>query len=394
MKNPKKALGITAVAAAAASSAAVLTHRIRSEKEEKLPQLPQKNKYPFVFVHGLNGWGASEGVNGILPYWGATCGDLTEFLGAYGYECYSASVGPVSSAWDRACELYAQLYGTKVDYGKVHSLKNNHKRFGRDFSSCPLGAESTSIVLLGHSFGGATVRLLSELMANGDEDERSATAAEDLSPLFKGGLDKNIFSIVTLASPMNGTTAYDMFEDPDFRVDAVKVPLRHRLLSRLMSFGTRPRTDDRNPNDYASFDMHVDNALAMNDRIETLKDVYYFSVPCCFTRDGKPQKGMEALFAMRSAQIGAYTGKTRGGFVIDDSWRENDGLVNTVSAKAPIGAPSKELDRSNIERGVWNVFPALEGDHMWLQGGLMHRHDIKAFYLDLLELIRGLFSLR
>ena len=185
---------------------------------------------------------------------------------------------------------------------------------------------------------------------NEDEDERKATKADELSPLFKGGLDKNIFSIVTLASPMNGTTAYDMFMDPDFRVDTVKVPLCHRLLSRLMSFGTRPKTDDRSAKDYASFGMHVDSALAMNSRIETLKDVYYFSVPCCFTNDGKSRKGMEVLFAMRSAQIGAYTGRTGGGFVIDDSWRENDGLVNTVSARAPIGAPSKDLDRSNVEK--------------------------------------------
>ena len=344
----------------------------------------------FVFVHGLSGWGSYDETYRRMPYWGMRTGDLISYLRDKGFDCHAASVAPTGSAWDRACELYAQMYGTRVDYGKAHSEKNNHERFGRDFSSCPLGTESTSIVLLGHSFGGATVRLLSELMANGDEDERRATDDGDLSQLFRGGLGKSIFSIVTLASPMNGTTAYDMFEDPQFKIDTVKVPLRHRLLSRLMSFGTRPKTDDRDIRDYASFDMHIDNALAMNKRIETLPEVYYFSVPCCFTKDGKPRKGMEALFAMRSAQIGAYTGKTQGGFVIDDSWRENDGLVNTVSAKAPIGAPSKDLDRSNIEKGVWNVFPTLEGDHMWLQGGLMHKHDIRAFYLDLLELISSL----
>ena len=60
--------------------------------------------------------------------------------------------------------------GARVDYGKVHSQKNNHERYGRDFSSCPLVKESKDLVLLGHSFGGATVRLFSELMANGDGD--------------------------------------------------------------------------------------------------------------------------------------------------------------------------------------------------------------------------------
>ena len=67
--------------------------------------------------------------------------------------------------------------------------------------------------------------------------------------------------------------------------------------------------------------------------------------------------------------------------------RENDGLVNTLSATAPAGAPSKPLDRENIERGLWNIFPAVDGDHMWLQGGLLHKHDIRPFYLDLLTMI-------
>ena len=32
----------------------------------------------------------------------------------------------------------------------------------------------------------------------------------------------------------------------------------------------------------------------------------------------------------------------------------------------------------------------VEGDHMWLQDGLMHRHDIRDFYLDMLSMIDGL----
>ena len=93
---------------------------------------------------------------------------------------------------------------------------------------------------------------------------------------------------------------------------------------------------------------------------------------------------------MRSNQIGAYTGKTRGGYIIDDSWRENDGLVNTVSAMVPVGAPSKAFERHNIRTGMWNVFPVLTGDHMWLQGGLLKKHDIRKFYMRLLGMIEGL----
>ena len=48
-------------------------------------------------------------------------GDLISFLKEKGFECYAASVSPQGSAWDRACELYAQLSDTRVDYGKHHS---------------------------------------------------------------------------------------------------------------------------------------------------------------------------------------------------------------------------------------------------------------------------------
>ena len=146
------------------------------------------NRYPMVFVHGYNGWGSGEGLNGLLPYWGATTGDLMKHLIFKGYDCYSASVGPVSSAWDRACELYAQLTGTTVDYGEVHSKKSGHKRFGRTYTK-PLfdgWDESKKVHLIGHSFGGTTIRLLTHLLTNGCEEEVTASG-EDVSPLFTGG---------------------------------------------------------------------------------------------------------------------------------------------------------------------------------------------------------------
>ena len=105
-------------------------------------------------------------------------------------------------------------------------------------------------------------------------------------------------------------------------------------------------------------------------------------------------RGIEPLFAARSRQIGAYTGRTAAGTRIDESWRENDGLVNTLSAMVPIGAPSKPLDRDNLEPGIWNVFPTLNGDHMWLQGGLLHRHNIRPFYHDLLNMISRIHGVK
>ncbi|MBR3493951.1 MAG: hypothetical protein IKH38_00860 [Clostridia bacterium] len=352
----------------------------------------------FIFVHGLSGWGSYDDAYRRMPYWGMRGGDLISFLREKGFDCWAASVAPTGSAWDRACELYAQLAGTRVDYGEAHCREYRHDRYGRDFSACPLipdWSADTRLVLLGHSFGGATVRMFSELLAHGDAQERLTTAPDALSPLFVGGMEKRIHSLVTLASPMNGTTAYDLFSDPSFDPSSVKVSWWSKLLAKMMSRGTSPRQDGRDTRDYAGWDMHLDRAQALNQRMHPLPGVYYFSVPCSATvrnPDGtwRPVRGIEPLFVARASQIGAYAGKTAGGITVDEAWRENDGLVNTLSAAVPTGAPSKPLDRAHIEPGLWNVFPTVKGDHMWLQGGLLHRHDIRAFYLNLAEMISRL----
>ena len=351
----------------------------------------------YIFVHGLSGWGSYDKSYNTMPYWGMRGGDLMAWLRNQGFDCYAASVSPTGSAWDRACELYAQLTGTRVDYGAVHSQRCRHDRFGKDYSMCPLISSwdaDTRIVLLGHSFGGTTVRLLSELLAHGAEEEREAA---DVSPLFCGGMEEHIHSIVTLASPMNGTTAYDLFLDPSFDPRAVKVPVWSKVLAAMMAKGTSPKMDGRSETDHADYDMQIDHAFKLNETISTLPSVYYFSVPCCATQcqaDGRhvPKKGIEPLFVMRSCQIGAYKGKTAGGLIIDESWRKNDGLVNTVSSMSPSGAPFRPLDRDDIQPGIWNVFPEIDGDHMWLQGGLIHKHDIRDFYMELLKLIEQVYD--
>ncbi len=349
----------------------------------------------FIFVHGLSGWGSYDPQYSRMPYWGMRGGDLMPFLREKGFACYAASVSPTGSAWDRACELYAQLTGTRTDYGEAHSREYRHERYGRDFSQNPLipaWNEDTRLVLLGHSFGGATIQLFSELLAHGDAEEQKAKQ-ENLSPFFAGGQGEKVRALVTLASPMNGTTAYDLFKDPDFDPASVRAPAWSKLFPKAMSLGTRPQTDGRDERDYAGYDMHLDRAKELNERMRPLSHVRYYSVPCGKTRkqkDGtcRPERGMEPLFVTRSCQIGAWTGKTKGGTTVDESWLENDGLVNTVSAKYPLGAPHRDFDPENIPTGTWNVYPVQDGDHMFLQGGLFHKHDIRPFYLELLETIR------
>ncbi|MCR5716100.1 MAG: hypothetical protein K6G23_04590, partial [Lachnospiraceae bacterium] len=360
---------------------------------------PAKTAVKYVFVHGLSGWGSYDLQNELIPYWGMTKGDVIHYLNAQGYESYAASVDPKGSAWDRACELYAQLTGTMVDYGAVHSREAGHARFGRDYSKEPLMEDfaDAKFVLIGHSFGGATIRLFSELLRNGSEEERAGTAPEDLSPLFQGGEGQGLLAVVTLAAPTNGTTAYDLYEDPSFDLSAIEISEEYIEKSEAMSNVSTPEYDGRQLWDYAAFDMHIDNALALNDRITTFEDVYYFAYPCESTMtlaDGTiaPDPELtEGMFFKGATYMSNYVGTTKGGVIIDALWQPNDGLVNTISAGAPIGAPGVAYENGNsLTPGIWNVMPTLTGDHMYFQGGLTKRVNVKPFYLELAQMLAEL----
>lgn len=357
---------------------------------------PIQTDIKYVFVHGLSGWGSYDAMNEFIPYWGLTGGSIIRYLNNHGYESYAASVDPTGSAWDRACELYAQLSGTRVDYGAAHSMAAGHERFGEDFTGRALikNFDASRVALIGHSFGGATIRLFSEILKNGSYEERSYTDESDLSPFFQGGHGNNLLAIVTLAAPTNGTTAYDLYEDENFDRSAVYIPDEYEKNSDAVSKSTRAVPDGRQSYDYASFDMHIDNALAMNERITTFEDVYYLAYPCYSTvqnADGSISPDPEItenLFLKGATYMSCYTGTTKGGFTIDESWQPNDGLVNTISAGAPIGAPNtKYVEGATIIPGQWYIMPAYHGDHMSLQGGLTKRTNVKPFYLELVKMI-------
>lgn len=322
--------------------------------------------YKYIWVHGLMGWGSYDFYYPLFPYWGMLNGDLMKSLNKAGYECYAASVAPTSSAWDRACELYAQLTGTVVDYGEAHSEKCGHDRYGEDFSGRALIRQwdsTNKINLLGHSFGGATVRVFASLMAVGNEEEMQASP-EDVSPFFTGGKADWIYSVTALAAPHNGTSAYGaMSQDIDS----------------------------------AAYDMYIDNALELNKNIYTYENTYYFSIACSATNknaDGTYSADtslMEGMFQSNANEMGRYTGKTQGGYEFDETWLENDGLVNTVSALAPSSAPTKIFDASDIPSGVWNIMPVYRGDHMSLQGGMTKvNKDIFEYYVLHLDMINRL----
>ena len=308
---------------------------------------------PVVFVHGLMGWGQRDKINRIMPYWGMTTGSLTDYLSSQGYETYAASVGPISSAWDRACELYAQLVGTRTDYGVKHSQDFGHDRYGIDYEQ-PLfdgwGTER-AVNLVGHSFGGATTRQFLELMANGSAEEVAAAKAAGTtpSPLFTGGKSSWVHSMTEIAAPHNGTT----FIESNGTIMDVATNLAETLAKgfgiteiknlydfQLEQFGiykdpnetvleTLQRvfsTDFMSHNDNAFLDLTIDKSLEINDDIGIESNVYYFSyagnqtVQDPVSGNYIPSAKMWTLFYPGAYNMGKYYDKyTAGGFYIDKS---------------------------------------------------------------------------
>ena len=375
-------------------------------------------RYPIVFVHGLFGWGSDEGINRKLPYWGATTGDLTVYLNDLGFESYSASVGPISSAWDRACELYARLTGTRVDYGQAHSQKANHRRFGRTYTEPLVEGWSTErkIHLVGHSFGGNTIRLFVHLLAHGDAQERAATAADDLSPLFVGGNAGLVQSVTTFCSPHNGTMFFDASER--YKLLPVMKAIAYNyvgLMGRspaeggsvdfhLEQYGLSdtPGQKDAYPlhrakkaykenRDNTEYDMGREGAEKLNGYIEICPNVYYFSYAynaVTRSKSDKHNKVSETDFPALRATSSLILFYNRFQRKPEDRSTQNDGLVQIESALHPSDEPFQTFDPEQIRPGIWNVMPVQTGDHGTPIGLFADPEKTHALYLELISLLR------
>ena len=367
-------------------------------------------RYPTIYVHGLMGWGEHDQIYAVTPYWGLTS-DLMPYLTGKGYESYAASVGPLSSAWDRACELYAQLTGTTVDYGAAHAAEYGHARYGVTYDK-PLfegWSADKKINLVGHSFGGATIRLFLDILADGSAEEQAAAkaAGTEVSPFFQGGKADWVYSLTTLAAPHNGTTFLECCGDmTQFAAEASTTMAKLLGISdfkgvydfQLEQFGFYRKdgetvlealdrvlhSDFLSHNDNVFRDLTIDRALELNDDIEIQPNVYYFSYAGDKTRQSTltgertSAVDMTPLFVPFANQMcGYYDQTTAGGFRIDKSWAPNDGLVNTVSALYPTDSAGCCLTKSGktgyvqqggysnvgYQPGVWNVMPVRHYDH-------------------------------
>ena len=335
-----------------------------------------KPTYPFVFVHGYsNMWDkftpAADVVRGL------------------GYEVYSPHIAPYTSAWDRACDLYAMLVGGTVDYGKVHSKKYHHARFGPTYPGLlpNLGNKMgdghiQKVNLVGHSFGGTTIRMLLHLLVEGSREEREGTKAKDLSPLFQGGHTNWVHSVYCIASPMNGTTL----------VDEVGTFLRISEFSMFMEankfsgtsekyadaylmdqWGFTSATEHLKPHplrvvhfllskDNCYSDLSVKGMERRSRNFKTYSNVYYFTQASKITHsklggliEVSDKQNLDR-YKSSSGIMNRLSGRAFG-----MEWRANDGRVNTISAMAPFNEPSQRYrEGQNFIPGVWYTMPVEE----------------------------------
>ncbi|WP_252236496.1 MULTISPECIES: lipase [unclassified Clostridium] len=378
--------------------------------------IEEGNKYPIVLVHGFLGFGRDELLG--YKYWGGLV-DVQESLRDQGYKTYTATVGPVSSNWDRACELYAYIVGGTVDYGEAHSKKYSHERYGRTFEGLYKDvSDANKIHLIGHSMGGQTVRTLTQLLSEGSEEEKNYNQ-ENISPLFMGGKHW-VRSVTTISTPNDGTTLSDLIPAKelisksigvlgsingkdnlsnclyDFKLD--QFGLKKQPGESYISYANRVKDSNiwSETKDIGPYDLSTYGAKELNKWVKAQPDVYYFSWVTKATKKllitgyAVPQIGpMNPAFYPSATLMGNYTRSYRGP-VIDEDWFDNDGVVNSISQEGPRFGSNDVIKKFNGQPkvGQWNVMPTLiNTDHMDIVGTF---GDVEDWYIDYAEQLSNL----
>lgn len=397
------------------------------------------NNYPTIFEHGFVGWGEQDGIYKWAPYLGFFHGSLMEEMRKRGYEVYQPSTSGWQSAWDRCCELWAIINGGTVDYGKVHSEKYGHARYGRTYEKGLIEdwgqpGDHEKINFVGHSFGGPTALVLESLLTYGAQEEIDGTPADELSDLFKGGHGDWLHSVTTLSGVNNGSNfaswlhtlgvilvddivlcsvtmlGNSKFNDYyDANMDQWGVmddPAKRTKTGLRNPFAAwkEIRRYDKNPNlDSIGHEMQVESMFLMNSLLKMDEKAYHFARRAL----GSEPKGDGERQQMRkdATTIAKIAG------VITCNWRglhletipqfnyehkrdmKNDGLVTVIGQSAPVDKPYTDwAPDKEIEKGIWYNMP-VEGDkdHIsWM--GIGQKKDVYFNYYE--EMLDGFRRLK
>lgn len=388
------------------------------------------NAYPIIFVHGFGGWAPGE--QGTFNYWGGET-DLVAELRRRGHDVRVAAVSPVGSNWDRACELYAIIKGGQVDYGQAHSGAAGHPptTSAKSFSGLyPQWGERqhdgtvNKIHLVGHSMGGQTIRLLTQLLEHGapHEQQYAALTGARLSPLFAGGEETKgwVESVTTISAPHDGNTLIYKFEEMAPHLGRLVAFLTARGPIDLMieqwdltqepgensvAYFFRAVNELGTTWDSGLFDLTPYGAAFFNGQAQAQPGVYYFSYSTNATHPAgnqyeDPLPVVTQSLVVPSQAMGRLTG-TINGLTFDESWWPNDGMVPTASQNGPTLNSADHIVAYNPGkgplRGVWNDLGTLRAtDHYAIVGITENettnwpKERLVGFYDKLARMLSGL----
>ncbi|WP_039068498.1 YSIRK-targeted triacylglycerol lipase [Staphylococcus shinii] len=342
-----------------------------------------KNQDPIILVHGFNGFTVDINPSVLAHYWGGDKLNIRQDLESNGYETYEASIGALSSNYDRAVELYYYIKGGTVDYGAAHAEKYGHERYGKTYEGVYKDWQpGKKVHLVAHSMGGQTVRQLEELLRNGNpaEIEYQKEHGGNISPLFQGKHDNMVNSITTIGTPHNGTHAADalgneaLVRQLAFDYAKFKGNKNSKVDFGFGQWGLKQREGETyaqyvqrvqnsglwKTKDNGFYDLTREGAAKLNKNTSLNPNIIYKTYTGESTRP--------TLLGNQKSDINMFLPFTITGNVIgkaaEKEWRENDGLVSTISSQHPFNQAFTEAT-NEVKKGIWQVTPIKHGwDHV------------------------------
>lgn len=387
-----------------------------------------KNLYPVILVPGVVGYGEGTLLHKVFPYFGMTSTSYEKVIKDMGMDCHTVSFELLSGIWDRTCELYAQIVGGTVDYGKAHSEKYGHARYGKTYEK-PMIVGWDRITLIAHGFGAPVARLFIDLLENGSEEERQATPANELSDLFKGGFYNKIHALVTVAGVNDGITLAEAFEgrlpgakkvftkgatlvdtalrftdyvDPYFHKEGIPVSQHGvRAYVEKEDEKTKLKFDEAAIDSYLKkednifYDMGPYGMSKLNSKLNASKDVYYFSLVGEVTNNIMGKVTLPKLAAgitlPTTVLISTFENYLPEFPIITKKNHDNDGIVNSNSALPPINEEASAFkDVDYCSTGVWYQMPIMNRNHFTFTGLFVRPDKLRNEVYDLMKIICNL----